>query len=331
MLAISEGLFLPSAWPVMAPLTRFTGLVAILAPYLFLYLACVADPGYVTPDSHAHHMSLYAYDYILFHPGRYCKTCNMLKPPRSKHCSTCKRCVARSDHHCIFINGCVGYGNHHWFLLLLFSTAVLTAYGGILGMSILTDRVCASQPAWKLWKPHTNLSWTRWLGLFSVGIRGDVGLGASTLLSGLISPLVWGLFLYSMWLVYCGTTTNETLKWAEWKEDCQDGYAFARALPADRQIKSEPAWTRWPAQPERIMVATNDGDPPQPEQQIPGTGEWEKVNSLSEVTNLYDLGFWDNLKDVFFPDHAFGHDQTEPVTERRMYDRRKGNGVVYPP
>lgn len=42
------------------------------------------------------------------------------------------------------------------------------------------------------------------------------------------------------------------------------------------------------------------------EQQEDGYGQWEEdrrwtqVRSLNEIENIYDLGFWDNLKDVIF-------------------------------
>ncbi|KAG9256900.1 DHHC palmitoyltransferase-domain-containing protein [Emericellopsis atlantica] len=330
-LAVAEMMFLPTAWPLMSLPVKITGCLAIVCPYVFLYLACAADPGYVTEESLPHLMTLYPYDFILFHPGRVCRTCNLPKPPRSKHCTVCKKCVARSDHHCIFINSCVGLGNHHYFLLLLLSTAILTSYGGVLGMSLLSAHVHENHPTWQLWKPNTTMSWTRWLGLFSIGIRQHLGLGASTLLAAMISPLIWGLFLYSLYLVYAGVTTNESLKWSEWKEDTRDGYAFARPLPTNRQIAGEPTWTRWPKLPATIMVTTDDAEPPLPEQQCPGVGEWERPRSLRDVENVYDIGFWGNLKDVFLVGHYHGSENGEPLSERKRYDKRAANGGRYPP
>jgi palmitoyltransferase len=167
--------------------------------------------------------------------------------------------------------------------------------------------------------------------LFSVGIRQHLGMGASTLLAAMISPLVWGLFLYSLYLVYAGVTTNESLKWSEWNEDTRDGYAFARPLPANRQIRGEPDWTRWPRLPETIMVTTNDAEPPRPEQRCPGVGRWEKIRTLRDVDNVYDIGFWGNLKDIFLVGHYHGNERREPLSERKRFDKRAANGGKYPP
>lgn len=335
LLVGGEALYLPTAWPQLSLLTKTTGTLAMFLPYLFLYLSAFSDPGTITPANHIPEMARYPYDFSLFHPGAECATCRFLKPARSKHCSVCKRCIARNDHHCIFINNCVGAGNHHWFILLLLSTAVLTLYGGVLGVGLMTAKMRLRFPGWTLlpWRANggAGMSLSQWLVVWSWGMQdggrgtgGGVAMGAVTLLALMTSPLVWGLLGYHLWLVYCGTTTNESMKWSDWQVEMDEGYAFKRRLDGRRvkNVRVEPAWTRWPAEAEQVLVRTEDGRPPSESASLPGFGEWEAVWRLRDVENLYDLGFWDNLVDVFVPGFMF-RDPHVPVAEERLRRKKK--------
>jgi len=325
-------MYLPTVWPQLGALQKTTGSIAIILPYVFLYLASFSDPGFITPANHAHEMARYPFDYTVFHPGTECHTCQLLKPARSKHCSICKRCISKLDHHCIFINNCVGVGNHHWFILLLLSTAILTLYGGVLGIHLMTSKMRARFPYWTLlpWNAAggRGIDLKQWLVCWGWGMQDGVSMGAVTLLTLMTTPLVWGLLGYHMWLIYCGTTTNESMKWSDWQAEMDDGFAFKRRMPADRvkNTRIEPAWTRWPAETEQIVVRTEDGKPPRADLHIPGVGEWEPAWRLKDIENLYDLGFLDNLIDVFFPNYMFRDPQTPTIEGRARRKRRRPRG-----
>ncbi|KAA1474113.1 zf-DHHC-domain-containing protein [Dentipellis sp. KUC8613] len=51
---------------------------------------------------------------------RYCRRCNILKPPRAHHCRSCGACVLKFDHHCPWIGQCVGAYNQKFFVVFLF-------------------------------------------------------------------------------------------------------------------------------------------------------------------------------------------------------------------
>ena len=137
-------------------------------------------------------------------------------------------------------------------------------------------------------------------------------------------PLVWGMLGYHLYLIWCGTTTNESLKWSDWQAEMDDGCAFVRSMPPNRQKDSrfEALWSRWPKETEQILVATQDGQLPTPHTNLPGEGEWERVWKLKDVENIYDLGFWDNLKDIMLPNHSFNTGRHEPSAERRRRAKR---------
>lgn len=100
-----------------------------------------------------------------------------------------------------------------------------------------------------------------------------------------------------------------------------EGYVFKRSLPVDRPKDDtiEALWTRWPVECEQIILRTEDGLPPNGPLAI-GEGPWERVWRLADVENLYDLGFRDNLLDVFWPRYGLhrcssSEDGREPLDE----------------
>jgi len=65
---------------------------------------------------------------------RYCSTCNIFRPPRSKHCNSCNVCVEKFDHHCPWVGSCIGKRNHLSFFgflccVTVYSCCVLVGCG----------------------------------------------------------------------------------------------------------------------------------------------------------------------------------------------------------
>ena len=78
----------------------------------------------------------------------FCRTCKVLRPPRSYHCRDCGVCVEIHDHHCPWMGTCIGKNNIRYFMMFLqltalhaFITAILTLLCGILiGFPVFNEK-----------------------------------------------------------------------------------------------------------------------------------------------------------------------------------------------
>ncbi|CAK7565424.1 MAG: Eukaryotic peptide chain release factor GTP-binding subunit [Sporothrix epigloea] len=61
-------------------------------------------------------------------PVKYCRTCNIWRPPRAHHCRMCDNCVETADHHCVWLNNCVGRRNYRYFFTFVTTCTILSLY-----------------------------------------------------------------------------------------------------------------------------------------------------------------------------------------------------------
>lgn len=61
-------------------------------------------------------------------PTKYCKTCNIWRPPRAHHCRLCDNCIETQDHHCVWVNNCIGRRNYRYFFTFVFSLMMAASY-----------------------------------------------------------------------------------------------------------------------------------------------------------------------------------------------------------
>lgn len=111
----------------------------ILLSYLFLWLTAVIEPGILPPLSSPIKPPLPHDGTLIGGPlgYRYCATCNIFRPPRSKHCNSCNVCVSVFDHHCPWVGSCVGSRNNRYFFGFLFCTTVLSLLVTATGVDVL--------------------------------------------------------------------------------------------------------------------------------------------------------------------------------------------------
>ncbi|OJD16881.1 hypothetical protein AJ78_02978 [Emergomyces pasteurianus Ep9510] len=67
-------------------------------------------------------------------PVKYCRTCNIWRPPRCYHCRVCDNCVETLDHHCVWLNNCVGRRNYRYFFTFVSSATIMSLF--LMGASL---------------------------------------------------------------------------------------------------------------------------------------------------------------------------------------------------
>lgn len=91
------------------------------------------------------------------HTYRWCRSCELWRPPSVSHCNECKRCFWRFDHHCIMVNNCVALRNHRYFVLALITGSAAWILGDVAVLSrVLAHADLSSTDAW--WPPRPGLA-----------------------------------------------------------------------------------------------------------------------------------------------------------------------------
>lgn len=126
-------------------------------------------------------------------PTKYCKSCNIWRPPRAHHCRVCDNCIETQDHHCVWLNNCVGRRNYRYFFVFICATTLLGLF--LVGGSLAHILV---------WRAQNSASFgesiNRWRVPFAMCIYG---------LLGWMYPFSLGV--YHLFLVGRGETTREYL------------------------------------------------------------------------------------------------------------------------
>lgn len=284
-------------------------------PYWFTYRAATCKTHLISSANHGQRLRDYPFDNVLFRPNNVCRTCKFRKPARSKHCSLCGCCVAKADHHCPWVNNCLGRGNYQYFLGLLLTLGALEIYGAYLAYYILRPFLKTQSTAPVLSQQYFYEFGNRAMIAVNAGGLSIAGVG---LLAASTAALPLVLLAYHCYLIWAGMTTNESSKWADWRDDMADGYVFksehdtllsyhrlrqkgageadgeaSKGLACNLGLTEEEIDVKWPISSDQVVVRTNDGKPPKGQEVL-----WKRVWSLRDVENLYDLGAWENLMEI---------------------------------
>lgn len=230
-------------------------------------LAVWTQPEQLTADNMRFYNTHYQNDGIIFFNDEKCSTCLLLKPARSKHCKYCDKCVLLFDHHCIWLNNCVGKGNYKWFFSFLVLNITVLTYASIIAFQLIREVVLTEE-----------------IGYDEFGYFSDeLILFAITALLDLV--MIWFSF-ETFKQVYYGMTTNETQKWfnihdlIRTEELYTDGKNYFEYIKDDDVFLSANLRDNRPIKMNKNTV--------------------KLVRSTEEVNNIYDLGFWENMKERLY-------------------------------
>lgn len=97
------------------PITFWCSIVLSLLSVIFLWLSATMDPGILPAVSSPIKPAVPNDGTPLGGPlgYRYCSTCNIFRPPRSKHCNSCNVCVSKFDQYVMLNGGCVSVDHVH--------------------------------------------------------------------------------------------------------------------------------------------------------------------------------------------------------------------------
>jgi hypothetical protein len=186
------------------------------------------------------------------------------------------------------------------------------------------------------WTTYFDKTWHDFFNY--IGIYLDVGgvrASGVGLLALLTWPLPFGLLAYHIYLIWAGMTTNESGKWSDWQDDMAEGVVFQGyrredtmqenkfvpqdinrsqgsprsssssspiLTPPETPPEDEEPPTTWPLDSRHILIRTASGQPPRtlPSRirSVAKEDSFERVWNLAAVENVYDLGFWDNLREA---------------------------------
>jgi len=102
---------------------------------------------------------------------RWCSTCKIWRPDRSRHCREKGRCVLKLDHFCPWVGGIVSEHSMKYFILFNSYTFIYTIFDWIFAAALIAQRDRQSAL-------DGNLVAMLILGLFFMGLTGGIGFSA---------------------------------------------------------------------------------------------------------------------------------------------------------
>lgn len=262
---------------------------SLVANFGSFTLGTFCDPGKINSRCDMEKITVqFPYDELIFFKGMECRTCRLPKPARSKHCSVSGHCVLLFDHYCVWLNNAVGYYNYRWFFAFLVSICWTLLYGGYMCWQAI-----------HLYMTHENMDMitttstlARWWLTITQTTYPNRITGMLLILCCFLLPVVAAFLGEHLWLIYLGVTTNESAKWDYIKYLLSQGLLY-RSGTTYISMMCAGDWNG-PAGFVRLRDGSEYTD-------LRDGGDLVKIEGWDQLDNIYDDGFWNNLKQRLFP------------------------------
>ncbi|XP_033231181.1 palmitoyltransferase ZDHHC23 [Belonocnema kinseyi] len=143
--------------------------------------------------------------------GELCPNCRRRAPPKAFHCRVCQTCILGREYHCKWLDCCIGSSNLRWYLACLLFSAIAFIYGSNLTMTT----VC---------HPFILIG-TVLLPDDCSDVYHEIDIAVcfvSAVYSLLVGLVITCYFIYHLWLIYQGMTSNERRNLGR-ESHCDDG------------------------------------------------------------------------------------------------------------
>ena len=196
----------------------YYGIIGIIICHISFYIACTEGPGIIN-NHNINCFNYHKYDNLMYVNNNICKTCNIIKPSRSKHCNLCGYCVPIFDHHCVWLNQCIGELNYKYFLLFLIIHVIFFTYGSYVIGGVIISEIYERN----LFNSIFIESSTRIEMKATYSIIGRYLISKNIILFSvflfciIMDIAIFSFLCYHIWLISRGCTTNESYKWSNIK------------------------------------------------------------------------------------------------------------------
>ncbi|KAM3134979.1 hypothetical protein pb186bvf_012979 [Paramecium bursaria] len=241
------------------------------------YQACHFRPGVITKQNGTLYYNQYKeyVDSVIYLKENECKTCNIIKPARSKHCRVCNICVSRFDHHCVWIKQCVGQKNYKYFIKFIGLHALLCNYGAFIGSRCLYGIVLKERLFEAVFRdPFNGTRMQADVFIISRYMFYQYTIFVFIVLLCIIMGLSLTFFLfYHFNMIRFDTTTNERMKRSDFKSFFED------------EVK-------------KFDLISNTSEDKEELKQAKSNGQKAKM-ILDKLQKDRHIGLWKGLKQIF--------------------------------